>query len=79
MVLQLHAEGQSHYSFPFTACLLAGTHSINDTFVLATFNSVALRQLKYLYAGSLVSSFCTLCCREHRVTAMTQIWMCALL
>ena len=51
MVLQLHAEGQSHYSFPFTACLLAGTHSINDTFVLATFNSVALRQLKYLYAG----------------------------
>ena len=61
MALQLHAEGRSHYSFLFTARLLAGTHSINRTFNLATCNSVAFCQLKYLDAGSLFSSFCLLC------------------
>ncbi len=76
MALQLRAEGQSHYSFLFTARLLAGTHSISRACNLATCNSVAVRQLKYLDAGSVVSSFRILCCREHRVMAMTQICMC---
>ncbi len=79
MALQLHAEGQSHYSFLFTARLLAGTHSINRTCNLATCNSVALRQLKYLDAGSVISSFRILSCREHRVMAMTQICTCTIM
>ena len=33
MALQLHAEGRSHYSFLFTARLLAGTQSINHTLI----------------------------------------------
>ena len=65
MALQLRVEGQSPYSFLSTAHLLAGTQSINHTFNSATCNPVALRQLKCLDAGSLVSSFCILCCTEQ--------------
>lgn len=57
-------------------CTSFGRYAFHQSHNLATCNSGALHQLRYLDAGSLVSSFRIMCCREHAVMAMTQICMC---